>query len=391
MNAKWLTSNYAFTGNPIILESDETAQDLVRGASFSVSYEGTEVYAGRFSPPLDIDIAEIADSVVEYLPEPVFDGVDPVTKIRQVGPMWNTNRIDVTVDYGHTSDKYTMIALKGGVSKQNFRRYAQGGKDVFQSRFVKEGNNVFLTTRTSDDTIEMKETEIYPLYFILGGEKGSTRLRIRDVLSGDENLYELSDGVYAFDPERFRWQVLEERGTLGNIIDIYVEEVFSCRIVITHCDPVKERYRLKFRNSLGVFEMMDISGTLGIQNEGQEEENEGYRRFDKVTRSFLNYRDRVEFAKFFTIETPLPSRNILWLMDMVNSDEIYLLDATASPIRVNVSATDVNFRHKNDIPQRVKLELRPVESELYLTEDFENITSGSSSRIHSEEFSQEFN
>lgn len=390
MNAKYLTSGFAFAGNPIILESDETPEDGMRGASFLVKYEGKQVYSGRFYPPLNIDFSEIAASVAEWLPERGVGGVGPLNQLADFSAQGSKTRMmEVTVDYGHTDENFSAILLPGGISKQNFRYYARSGKDVFDSRLFPKESNFFFTTRTNDWRIEVKETELYPLYFVVGNK--GVKISLEGSLSNQPLEYDLRSGVFALDIDNMRRINLEETGSLENVFNVFIDKVFACQIVITFCKPEKDRYRLKFRNSFGVFEIIDISGQLIGSAEKETEEETGYSQIDDVTRSFLNLRERVENDLSYSITINKGNNSSQFILDMISSEEIYLLDAFDMPVRVNVTAESLQWQHIREIPERITLKLAVVESETFCNEPIDSTTGSKKPRIHTKEFNKPFN
>lgn len=390
MKAKYLTSSFAFAGNPIILESDETPLDSLHGAPFMVKYEGKQVYSGRFYPPLNIDFSEIAASVAEWLPEEGIGEAGPLNQIADFSLQGSKERMmEVTVDYGHTDENFSAIILPGGISKQNFRFYARSGKDVFDSRLFPKDSNFFLSTRTAGWRIEIKETELYPLYFAVG-DRG-VKLSLEATLGNELLEYDLRAGIFSLDIDRLRRMFLEESGSLVNVFNVYADKVFACQIVIIGCKPEKERYRLKFRNSFGVFELLDIAGQLIGSADKETEEETGYSKIDDVTRSFLNLRERVENEITFSIAFDKGNNSSQFILDMISSDEVYLLDAFKEAVRVNVSAESLQWQHVRDVPEKITLSMTAVESETFNCEIIDSLTGSQKPRVHTKEFTKQFN
>lgn len=396
LKAKYQTSPFVFTGNPIILESEGYPTDMIKGGKFIITFEGKRIYEGRFFPPLNIDISEIVDAASEFLPEPSGKNFYPWELIEVVDPeaLNSKRKLSVYVDYnGNDDETYEMLALPGGIPTQQFRMYAKGGKDVFDSRLYGQDCNLFFTNRTNGWRIEMKETELYPLYFLASTH--SMRIRVRDSISGNELGYEVPGGICTLDPAALRREMLANTHKLGSVFDIYLDHGggvgFGCQLVIKHCDPAKERYRLKFRNSFGVFEIMEITGKLIENREFPESEESSYRKFDPVTRRFSNLRRRLDATRSFSITTPLERGQGEFVADLLASEEIYILDAFDSPVRVNVTSEEFSWQKLQETPESISFKIELTDPDHFFGEVIAGITDGRKPRIHSDEFTNEFN
>lgn len=396
LKAKYQTSPFVFTGNPIILESEGYPTDKLRGGKFSVSYEGSPIYEGRFFPPLNIDISEIADAASGFFPEPVGTGPEPWETIETVDSGYTDSKRKISVEVRYNEwdyETFEMLALPGGIPRQQFKTYALAGKDVFDSRLYGRHANFFFTSRTAGWRIEMKETELYPLYFI--AYTHSVRLTIKGAVSGNALGYEIPGGICTLNPDLLRKEMLAQTGVLENVFDLWPDfgggAKFGCRLVITHCDPVRERYRLKFRNSFGVFEIMEVTGKLIENTDYAGVEQESYRRLDPVTRRFSNLRRRLEATRSFTISTPLERTRGEFMADMLASEEIYLLNAFKTPARVNVTSEDFNRQLIQETPESISLRIELTDPDSYCGENIAGINDSRKPRVHSDQFSSEFN
>lgn len=396
LKAKYQTSPFVFTGNPIILESGDYSTDPVKGGKFTVILEGKLIYEGRFFAPLNIDISEIVDAASEFLPEPTGKSIIPWEHIEVVDPyaVGTKRKLSVYVDYnGDDNETYEMLALPGGIPSQQYRTYATGGKDVFDSRLYGQDCNLFFTSRTNGWRIEIKETELYPLYFLTSTH--SMRMKVRDSLSGHEVGYEVPGGICTLDPAALRMEMLTRTRKLGSVFDIYLDHgegaVFACQLVIKHCDPAKERYRLKFRNSFGVFEIMEITGQLIENREYSDSEESSYRKLDTVTRRFSNLRSRIEATRSFSITTPFEGGREEFVADLLGSEEIYLLDAFDVPARVNVTTEGFSRQKRQETPESISFKIELTDPDHYFGEIIAGIYDGRKPRIHTRQYTKTFN
>lgn len=387
MKAKYQMTDYVFTGNPVVLESTSGyGTDGLNGGRFTVKYEGRRVYDGRFYAPLDIDVSEILASVGEWYREPMESVEDFIELIEADGT--SSRKAVIEVDYdGQNMETFEMKALPGGIPGDQYRMYAVSGTDVFHSRLTNQGCNFFMTSRTAGWRIEMKETELYPLYFLSTGNL--YRFREPGGLAIGLNV---AKGLNVLDLAKLRKKFILHYGRLPSMIDVETEDgTLCCRIVITHCEPSKERYRLKFRNSFGVFEVMEITGKLKENMTFEDGEDSGYRRLDPITHQFSDFRERLEGRRVLEITTPVARSHRNLLADMIGSEEIYLLDAFRRSVRVNVTAEDLNLAMVKEEPESVTLRMELTESDKFQGEILFTGSDSRKPRVHGKEFDNKFN
>lgn len=264
--------------------------------------------------------------------------------------------------------------------------------DIFTRRFLDSAGNFFLTTRTASWIITIKETELHPLYFF-------AQSRPIEIHSGglDEAVVIPATGqspqLRLLDIEEIRRYGIENCGILDNVIDVRVDGVTVCRIVIQEAEPVPERYRLLFRNSYGVWEIMEIIGSLTVNDSTDDaaEESE-YSRYDGATDSFTRCRIRSGVARILTVPTgPKRRDEIPMVMDMLRSTEVYLLDYAPDRIKVIPSAEEIIYPHDPVAPVSFNLHLTLCDRDAVITPEY---IDGSESRrpgIFSPEFSEQFN
>ena len=395
MEIRGIKSGFAFTRNPIVLRSgadewdDIVIENVHTSGTFIIKIDGSQVYKGRFFPPLELDISEIVDAAVSFFKEPT--GAEPLELLYEVSdgmpPL-----VEVGAEFDGMRRNCDFSAVPGGVSKQNYRRMLAGETDIFETRFLNPENNFFLTTRTAGWRIVMKETEIFPLY-MLYFFKRSEKLSVVETTGGNSLTFlNLDHGVYAVNIDQLRRRFMEEHNVIPSVFDIYTDDRFSCRIVLEQSDICKERYRLKFRNSLGVFEIIELTGELSITPEYEEGDEVQFKRFDSVTGDFNKERERMECAQTITIETGVKRPDeIRFLMDMLGSEEVYLLDLGSSPVRVIPSVKGMTYKPRPEEPQKFTLSLAVAESETNIMQDIIDGTEGRRPRVFTKQFSKQFN
>lgn len=390
MKLQNITSGYAFSRNPIIVNESYPGDAFdKRGGAITIMLAGKNIYEGRFFPPLSMDISEIIDAYIPTLPELPEGNTEPVVEIYNSAAMADFSVI-VNAQYDSYETERELLAIPGGVSRQNFRRFANLGRDAFASRFLNPKGNFFLTTRTSGWRVSMKETELYPLYFLNNPQ--ATQLDIVEKVSGKSLSFRcLSRGVSALDVDALRRRFMERYMVLPNIFDVYITGALSCRIVVEMADISKERYRVKFRNSLGVFEIMELTGELTVSPEYEDADEAAFKRLDPVTGDFFTERERVERRRAITVQTGVKHPDeISFLMDMIASDEVYLLDLSALPVKVIPSVEELSYQPRPETPQTFAVKLSVADMETNIMQDIVSGYESLKPRVFSRHFSNQF-
>lgn len=391
MKLQGITSGFAFSRNPIILrETYPSAAFDKNGGRFSLMLDGTDIYEGRFFPPLEIDLSEILDAYVSFFPEPPENNENPIIEIEDAGEL-SCRSCYAYFEYDSLESETEFVVIPGGVSKQNFKQLVKHGKDVFTARFLNQSNNFFLTTRTAGWRIVLKETELYPLYFFVN-QREEQITAIETITRTELTFDRLQHGVYALDIDALRRRFMAEKRVIPNVFDIYMAGVFSCRIAVERSDISKERYRLKFRNSLGVFEIIELTGELSITPDYSAAEETTFKRYDSVTGDFYTDRERVERKQSVTVETGVKRPDeVRFLMDMIGSEEVYLLDLTPFPLKVIPSVEEFTYKPRPDAPEKFTLKLEISDTETNIMQEIIDGSEGRKPRVFSKQFSKQFN
>ena len=391
MEVSAITSDFAFSRNPIILQGAFPVEDpnTLPNGVFKIRYQNVDIYEGRFSPPLSINVAEIIDAYVTYFPEPPADNTDPLCQIEGSQDL-DFRRMLCSAEYDSVDREYNCIVLPGGISRQNYERYWIEGADVFQSRFLYPACNFFMTTRTASWSIVMKETELYPLYFIVQNDNDEIKIMAPEGSSYvNDNL---EPGIAVLDIGLLRKYFVEDKNILPSVFEIYYNDNYSCRIVVEKSENVMRRHRLKFRNSLGVFEIIELTGEISVSPEYTEAEDAKFKRYNKIIDDFVVDRDRIECRQTIAVDTGVKRPDeIRFLMDMLSSDEVYLLDLTSMPLKVIPSIEEVSYDPHPEKPQNFTIKLEIPFSEENILPDIADGSDSVKPRVHSYHFTKTFN
>ncbi len=386
----------AFSKNPILLRSSLTVDDYnpITGIPFTVYASGmNQRYVGRYNQPFSVNISEIVDAYAYTIGEPIMSyHINGVREVEDNGTISERKiYVDITED---NLDEWECLIIAGGVSRQNYRRYARMKTDAFEARFLNNANNFFMTTRTAGWRIVMKETELYPLYFI--SLEKFLYMTVVERTTGKTLIQDgnFDSGIFALDIDALRKQFFDEYGVLSNSFDIYKGDPsqYSCSIVIERSDPARERYRLKFRNSLGVFEIIELAGELAITPDYAAADEARFSRYDAETDDFTADRERITRPQSLTIETGvMRADTVRFLMDMIGSEEVYLLDLSELPVKVIPSIEELKYKPRPETPQKFTVKLQMAEDETNIMQDIIDGTEGRKPRVFSKQFSKQFN
>ena len=379
-----------FTRNPIRLsEPRPVAPPGLR--QFSVSVGGSVAYRGHCSSVDSVDVGDIAEAHVEPVPDPDGDAVDAYGILRKLedSARFEGRLVSVTDSEGEllAADFY---ALPGGVSPQNYRRLSELDSDIFTDRLLDKRRNFFLTTRTHGWRIVIDEPELYPLAFVnLANEPVKLTLKgVGTDFTSPE--IDIARGIYAIDIAAVRRSIAQEHRFLASAFDVYYGSYLSCQIVVRDAEPEHDMTLVKFRNSLGVFELVRLSG----KKEGSAvppEAGEDGCRYDAVTGQYPAFRDRDTLTGSVDVDTGFMAADRLrFVIDMVASEEVYMLVRTGW-VRVIPSMEKLLIRTPQEKPESIKISFTIADSYDRLTPDIRDLDDFERPRIFSREHTDTFN
>ena len=368
----------AFTRNPIFLSVSSYSM-----ATYSIRMNNEEIFKGNGIGEFCVNIAEIVETGIastQILP-------DNTEHLLAVSGLSAKVTIHV-VNEGEEEDNLSFTAWKGGISKKEFKRLRNMGTDIFSLKFLNESCNFFFITRSNDWRITMRETELYPLCFIYPGHE----LKITELLTGQSLAVPGTAGnFYALNLEAVRLKFFTDYGVLANLFDVYSGDTFALRIGIEQSPTVRERYRLRFLNSYGTYEVFSLEGEASVTPSMDEDEDAVFRRYDEITDDYYSDRIRTEIQEAVTVKTGFKRpQEIRFLLDLLSSDDVYLAGYGRKEIKVIPSAEEFSYRVRPDAPQNVTLKLTFAEKESNWTGEITE-SGYRKPRVHSKEFSKHFN
>lgn len=368
----------AFTRNPIFLSVSSCSM-----TTYSIRMNNEEIFKGNGIGEFRVNIAEIVETGItgtQILP----DNTDHILAVSGL----SAEVIIHVVNEGEEEDNLSFTAWKGGISKKEFKRLRNLGTDIFSLKFLNESCNFFFTTRSNDWRIIMRETELYPLCFIYPEHE----LKVTELLTGQSLLLPGTVGdLHALNLEAVRLKFFTDYGVLANLFDVYSGDMFACRIGIEQSPTVRERYRLRFLNSYGVYEVFSLEGDANVTPGMDEDDNAVFRRYDEITDDYYSDRIRTEIQEAVTIKTGFKRpQEIRFLLDLLSSDDVYLAGYGREEIKVIPSAEEFSYRVRPDAPQNVTLKLTFADKESNWTGEITE-SGYRKPRVHSKQFSKHFN
>lgn len=368
----------AFTRNPIFLSVSSSSM-----ATYSIRMNNEEVFKGNGIGEFRVNIAEIVETGITGA-RILSDNTEPLLAVSGLSAEVTIH----VVNEGEEEDNLSFTAWKGGISKKEFKRLRNMGTDIFSLKFLNESCNFFFTTRSDDWRITMRETELYPLCFIYPEHE----LKITELLTGQSLAVPGTAGnFYALNLEAVRLKFFTDYGVLANLFDVYSGETFALRIGIEQSPTVRERYRLRFLNSYGAYEVFSLEGEASVTPGMDEDEDAVFRRYDEITDDYYSDRIRTEIQEAVTVKTGFKRpQEIRFLLDLLSSDDVYLAGYGREEIKVIPSAEEFSYRVRPDAPQNVTLKLTFAEKESNWTGEITE-SGYRKPRVHSKEFSKQFN
>lgn len=368
----------AFTRNPIFLSVSSCSM-----ATYSIRMNYKEIFKGNGIGEFRVNIAEIVETGITDA-RILSDNTEHLLAVSGLSAEVTIH----VVNEEEEEDNLSFTAWKGGISKKEFKRLRNMGTDIFSLKFLNESCNFFFTTRSNDWRIMMRETELYPLCFIYPEHE----LKITELLTGQSLAIPGTAGnFYALNLEAVRLKFFTDYGVLANLFDVYSGDTFALRIGIEQSPTVRERYRLRFLNSYGVYEVFSLEGEASVTPGMDEDEDAVFRRYDEITDDYYSDRIRTEIQEAVTIKTGFKRpQEIRFLLDLLSSDDVYLSGYGREEIKVIPSAEEFSYRVRPDAPQNVTLKLTFTDKESNWTGEITE-SGYRKPKVHSKEFSKQFN
>jgi hypothetical protein len=256
--------------------------------------------------------------------------------------------------------------LPGGVNDQVSACLQENGKDIFSARLRNYSVNFLFTTRTHGRVIRIKESEMYPFLFIHPGE--AVTFRSAGGNEVEAPMFE-TGSICLMDIYKIWDRFVSEFSEVPRKIEVLVGAAPAFTFLIREGIPAGERYKIRFRNSLGAFEVLEITGVASHEPEQGEET-----AWKELTDSnfYENRRDRVPVADVIKVETGYKSKDdLLFIRDLIGSDEAYFYYPDGTSFRCTVQADKMAYRQKKVSPTSVALVVTEVGTGKYVSPELD--------------------
>lgn len=367
----------ALSGNPVKL-------DIVSSypVTYVIKYAGKTIYEGsgekgQFHIFIDETLATL-------LAPTKYTGAESEEILKVSGNLIKYN-VEVSNDRGERVSLEHSILL-GGISKRTMRHLNQIGSNIFTFKLLNPDGNFFMTTRTESKILTVRETELRPLLFLAPASEIT--------IKATENNFKTISGLtvqqcYALNLDAMRRYFFSSANIIVSKFDIIINGLLTVSIVIIPSKPAKERYFLEFLNSYGAYECIEVTGKPTLDQDTGDEDT--YGKYDEQVNDYVESRERVSTLDSLHVQTGFKTeQELMFLLDMLSSDEVFLKGYEEKEIKVNASAESLSFAKTMNQPQSLPILLRFTDREQRFTQalsadDFNN------PRIHTDEFSKEFN
>lgn len=352
--------NFSFTGNPMIYEVETDLDSLefeVRVGSRSEklkleAYQTTEYHS--YPNRVRIDISDIVFAFIE-------DETLTITKGDIIHTVENFAFECQVFIYDTVPSVSSIKVFRGGISSKAISGLAKVNRNMFTYRLDNPVYNPFFTTRTNGHHIVLSETELYPMVFIHPG----TPVSLVTVNGRIITQAALTAGtICSIDFEAVRQMFASLYGELPSYIVVQFDQEFSFDITIKPAQISEERCQLLFRNSLGAFEVMEVTGKSYDTPEFSEENL--WNTFNSND-YFEENRDRLTVRQKIEVETgfKLPDE-LYFVRDLIASDTIYCIDGD-NQFRCHVTVNQIKIARKMVSPNSIPLVIREVTDEQFHT------------------------
>lgn len=257
---------------------------------------------------------------------------------------------------------FTGYAINGGVNSIITEQLKDKSLDMFSYRLRNVSHNFLFTTRTNSRHIFIRETELYPFLFISSGDPIFLASPTMDILT----IPPVPEGeICSINFDYIRQLFFDLFSELPSSLTVYPSRDYAFDMTFFPNRISEDRYRIRFRNSFGAYEIIELTG---VANKGIEfADAYGYNVL--VDRSFYEKRrDRLTAKESISEETGYKSQQELaFVQDMIMSDETYFIYPDGRTMKCNVTAEKYNLPLNQRVPTSIALKVEFVTEDKYYT------------------------
>lgn len=346
----------SFVGNPIEFEVVCDSADDVLFVDIAYS---DKVISTSYHPYKVDGLYKVIFSISSYLVHDKYVVDLPVGNIIQQLEGFG---LDYSVKIG---DGYTFsgTAFRGGISKLAYTQLADKYYNIFTFRLNVPYSQFLFTTRTNSEQITIRKTELHPFVFISSG------LPLQFKSLATNNFFEIDlperNTICTLDLQavidKFNADFTEDPTT----IEIRSDGVLSFRFKIVPGATTEERYLIRFVNSLGAPEVIEVSGRLYHTPEASEEYT--WQALSEH-RIFEEKRSRVNYRQVLEVESGYKTRQEhSFIQDLIRSDKSFLIFPDGTTVECLVSAEEIRFGEQLVTPGSIPLTVKLLFDESFVT------------------------
>ncbi len=130
---------------------------------------------------------------------------------------------------------------------------------------------------------------------------------------------------------------------------------------------------------------------MSVSSEFADLESSTFERFNSATGDFYADRERVARTQTLNIVSIIKrSEQFTHLIDMIASDDVYLLDFDDTPLKVIPTVEDFEYDCRQTAPQSFSISLTLADKESRIMEDISDGEEYSKPRVFSPQYSETF-
>ncbi|TFD95548.1 hypothetical protein E2605_11925 [Dysgonomonas capnocytophagoides] len=351
-------ASFSLAGNPVLFEIETDSADPV---DVLVEVNGSSV--NLIAYPYPKNLSYTADIEISDILKAHFDQDTSVPDDNIIVSALADFVLDYSVTIG--TSKVELHTINGGISDQLALVLDEYGMDAFSYRLESTDRSFLFTTRTNSPNIILKESEVFPFIFLHPGQSISFKTANNRVITTPS----MTKGTACLmDINTLRKTFYDLYKEVPTYFQILVENSYTFDITVTPNRISEDFHLLRFRNSLGGFEQMEITGRPYFTPEISDDYS--WKKLNS-RRTFETRKERNEISHKLTVETGYKTGDeLFFLMDILSSDQVYLVSRDESIRRCMVKASsDIKIPFPVITPQSIALEISLLVSEKFYSPD----------------------
>lgn len=340
---------YSLVGNSVLFEIETDSPDPV---NVFIEINGHTIHLTAY--PYPYNLSYLAEIDISDILKAQFDQDASIPDDNIIVSALSDFALNYSVTIGST--KLQLQAINGGISDQLASVLAEYGMNAFSYRLDSIDRSFLFTTRTNSPNIVLKESEVFPFVFLHPGKTISFKTANNRVITTPA----MQKGTACLmDINTLRKTFYDLYKEISSYFQVLVEGSYTFDITLTPNRISENRHLLRFRNSLGGFEQLEITGRSYLTPEISEDYS--WQTLNK-RRVFEARKERNDITHKLTMESGYKtSEELFFLFDILSSELVYLIRPDQSIQRCFVKASsDMKIPYPVLTPQSITLEITPI-------------------------------